>query len=621
MQKLGLLAVGLLGLLLSCWYPQMEGSKGSTAFPSPGPRVAAAEQAAADARMHDAGFEEPGAVQRPSGATQKTHQFSVSRAVHPSDKNHSIARSASKGPRGARRGWKVALLTCFLTAVLVRALYVALSSRKAKENYALSKRLQVWGDMIDIEKKKLTDLRETLAEMRRANDQNEGILQSKRQYIEQQEMMLRAEEEELKEKEARLEAIKKATEEVEKQVAITQSAFVGRGGKDEVSENRRARGFRTVGQAAQLMQQVEKEFDSVVSAGPASRSWNPFSVDHLDLTTIRGAMSVLKSLPHQPSTSDQAKDILKARRLLLGAAVRCQAATWTAIRQLLTIKAEWLDEVILEKSGRGGLDSISAMVQEEWRVQEQQQARAKLYLEELDEQVKVCVAKQQQLHERAASDNLSKEEAEELEGALFHWENYEVSVRAQRALVLSTEAAAFTTREEFFEQRKLRVQRAFDNQAERRRRLPSDNIRLAELETALSAISEELKELKEFFDGAKNLREEYDVENPENAPPLSIGREQHEANNVNAFAFEEKRRSSMYSRPLTTILVKREHEAAEHDPRLPRPVRPAPSPPSGAKQGAAQCCLLARPRALEQTAMYRELDAGLPFVPLCSVQG
>ncbi|CDI75256.1 hypothetical protein, conserved [Eimeria praecox] len=369
-------------------------------------------------------------------------------------------------------------------------------------------------------------------------------------------MLLRGEEEELREKEARVSSLRKTLETLEREIARSRSVLLARDRKDESAERKKARGLGTADEAIGVMQQVEAEFETVLGVGPYSHLRGGLAQDYLDLATMRSAVSVLKALPKHPSTTDEAKDILRARRLLLGAAVRCQAATWFAITKLLQTKSEWQAELILERSGKNALENMRAIAEEEWHMQKQQQERAKRELQELDGQLQNCMTHQQQLQEKLASgEALGKEETERIEEQLFLWDGYELTVRGQRALILSTQAFTCTTREAFLKQRHSRIQRAFDNQADRRRRLPNDSIRLAEIETSLSAISDELEVLKEIYDMAKNIREKYEFVHYD-WQDMPAMKEDDEEEHLKVYDIEEKRRQSVLSRPSETTLLR-----------------------------------------------------------------
>lgn len=553
--------MALLGLLLCCWSSRVEGAKGSKAYPSPGSPVAEDEPVGAEVPANEAAPDDryPSALKRLRGAIQRAQPLWTFRMQSLRRNRDEMRYESSKVPRKASRHRALLLALLIGTAVLLRSIHLAISSNKFRDNSALRKRLQVWMELLEIEKAKLAKLKNNLAELQSANDHKEGLLQSQRLHIEQEQMLLRGEEEELKKKETRVEGLRETLEAVEREVARAQSVLEGRDLESERAQNRKTRGFRTASQAVDLMQQVGAAFDTAAYTGSRSKSRSAFSADHMELTTMRAAMSVLDSLPKKPLTSDQAKDILKARRLLLGAVVRCQAATWGAIRRLLQLKAEWQTEMLLEQSGESGLDNLSALAEEEWYMQDKMQERSKRDLKYLENQMQICLTRQQQLQERlASSEPLDEQEVSKLEVLLFHWENYELTVRARKALIMSTEAQAFTTREAFLRERLARVQRAFDQKAYRRRRLPTDSIRLTEIETSISAISEELAELKQIYDMAKNIRADYEYTRIEGEELPTLRSDKQPLDPLQHLEYEDKRRESVYSRPVTASLVRRQ---------------------------------------------------------------
>ncbi|CDJ27761.1 uncharacterized protein EMH_0034560 [Eimeria mitis] len=579
-----LLAAALFSLCVTPKAPGYFVERSSRPYSRGSSRGVSSGSGRAAGNVNEAAFEEGTATgpHRSGGSFQRSSASAAAKLIHTGDRSTPVIRAdTSKSPRRAVRHRALVLAVVVAIAVVVRGVHIGLSSRKWKGNAALSKRLKVWMELIEVEKDKLAELKTSLSEQQSANDQKEGLLQSQRLHIEQQEKLLRDEEEELMEKENKMQLLRNSLEKIEREAKRTPSMLFGREKQflfmREPAGSQAAKKFRPMARDADIMQRIDEEFGAFDDkpCKRTSKEGSLFLDDHMELKTMQAASAVLKALPKRPSTPEEAKDIVRARRMLLEAVVRCQAATWAAITRLLQVKGEWLTEIVLEQSGKEGIDRLRAAEEEEWRMQKQQQDRARQELKELDESIQLCIQKQEDLQQRiASSETLGREALNELERQRFQWENYEITVRAQRALIMSTEAVAFTTREAFLKKKAERLERAFDRQAERRRRLPNDSLRLTELDTALMAISGELDELKSVYDMARDLKDADEFVLPPGAT-VPVMKGDLDVERIAPSEFEERRRTCLYSRPIISV------SAAEEKPGSSRfqKHRRSPDPP------------------------------------------
>lgn len=497
-----------------------------------------------------------GAYSRKTTSGGELHRKSI-----PCEESSSISDGTQIGPALARTASEVGQHRALLLSIalgmifLVRGYYISKSGSKPSEIQSLRNKLESRMDRLASDKAKLLESKARLSEMQRQIAHEQGIAQGQKLHLERQKLLLHAEEEELRSRESRMEAERAGLREVEEEARQTKKVFLGNEFPDENggNEDLQAAGrTHTLGQAADMMKRVEAELGVFETAACSSSQASKKTLlvrEFTELAKMRAAITVLRALPEEPTNAEEARDILRARRLLLAAAVRCQVISWSTIHRLLQLKVELQAEMILENSGKEGLEQLREVAETEWQVQEGQQKRARQTLAQLEQEIKKCKEKQRQLHEYGANHkNLRRDAVRRLEKQLFDWESYEVTVRATKARILATEAAASTTREVFLRQKRAQIQRAVDNQAQRWRRLPNDSIRLTELQTLLSAVSDELEEAKEIYDMAKEIKDAYEAKHPVTEETPSSAQQKQQAKPHRPLVFEERRRTYLYDR-------------------------------------------------------------------------
>ncbi|CDJ43076.1 hypothetical protein, conserved [Eimeria tenella] len=497
-----------------------------------------------------------GAYGRKTTGGSELHRKSI-----PCEESSSISDGSQIGPALARTASEVGQHRALLLSIalglifLVRGYYISKSGSKPSEIQSLRNKLESRMDRLATEKAKLLESKARLSEMQRQIAHEQGIAQGQKLHLERQKLLLHAEEEELRSRESRMEAERASLREVEKEARQTKKVFLGNKFPEgnEGNEDLQAAGrTHTLGQAADMMKRVEAElgvFETAVCSSSQASKRTLLVREFTELAKMRAAITVLRSLPEEPTNAEEARDILRARRLLLAAAVRCQVISWSTIHRLLQLKVELQAEMILENSGKEGLEKLREVAETEWQVQEGQQKRARCTLTQLEQEIKKCREKQRQLHEYGANHkNLRRDAVKRLEKQLFDWESYEVTVRATKARILATEASASTTREVFLRQKRAQIQRAIDNQAQRWRRLPNDSIRVTELQTLLSAVSDELEEAREIYDMAKEVKEAYEAKHPVTEETPSSAQQKQQAKPHKPLVFEERRRTYLYDR-------------------------------------------------------------------------
>ncbi|KAL8271979.1 hypothetical protein Esti_004103 [Eimeria stiedai] len=324
----------------------------------------------------------------------------------------------------------------------------------------------------------------------------EGLVDRLREELREQEASLALEEAVLEEKKKHL---SRRMAEAKRKKAV--------GDKEDVETLSKQLKERPKGVAADPLRRAEAElavFDLATSVLPREKEKSMLVRELNELVRMRTAAAVLRALPAEPSTAEEAQDLLRARRMLMSSVVRVQSTAWASIMRLLELKGELQVEQLLDRSQDVRLPQL---MQEEWLVKNQEQKRLQAALETLEKQLEWCLAKQQELHQKvlALGGQPPPDQREQLELELYALESFEVSFRARRAQITYAQGSGFLSRKAFLQQRACRVERARDRAAERRRRLPLEADAKLELQLSLVAVGRVLRPMEEHFRRAKEL--------------------------------------------------------------------------------------------------------------------
>lgn len=404
-------------------------------------------------------------------------------------------------------------------ALLIRGLQLGikgmwLADVQGAKQSLLDRRQRLEGKKIEVAKVR----KELNAELRRTA-KTEGVLERRKLDLQEQAEALQADEAALREQERKVQERTAAVVLLEEKAAQVQASLLA---KSKGS----ARSGRGIGCEPDVSEWVEAELAAfVVPACAVSRERGRSALvrEYLELVKMRSALAVLTELPAYPSTIEEAKDILRARRMLMGAVVRFQSSVLSTIQTLLEAKGELQAERVIAESRRDGPYKLNRLAEAEWDVKEAENKRASEALEDLGRELEACMNKQAELSDVASQERLTPEEVKKLWLKVFSWKNYEVTLRAKKAQVMHAKVSAFSTKSEFLRQRQRRIQNAKDNEAQRRQRLPNEALRAAEVESMMSAISEELQDMQDFFSVARNVGESYEAPHPDSVPKGSSG--------------------------------------------------------------------------------------------------
>ncbi|KAL8455818.1 hypothetical protein Emag_000392 [Eimeria magna] len=360
-------------------------------------------------------------------------------------------------------------------------------------------------ETLDERRKYAASLRKDVAEAQGAAARKEGLLERLHEELREQEASLATDEVALMQKSKELaERRERLTQRKKASVALEDD----KEGEGVIKQLRgRPEG---IGATADPLKRAEAElavFDLATAAMPREREKTLLVRELSETVKMRAAAAVLKALPAEPSNAEEARDVLRARRMLMSSAVRVQSTAWAGITRLLEVKGQLQIEQLLSHSPKM---RFLKFFREEWAVQKEGQERLRATLEDLHKQLETCLAEQQALHLKALQlgSHASKEQVEEIELSLYSLENLEVSLRARKAQVTHAEGSGLLTKDAFMQQRTCRVEKARDNAAERKRRLPRQSDANLEVQLSLSALGRVLKELQDNFQEAKELSEE-----------------------------------------------------------------------------------------------------------------
>lgn len=473
-------------------------------------------------------------------ADEETEQIPEPLNKRPSKKGIAL-QADSKWERavGAADRHKALLLAMLLGgALLGRIFHLAYTGRGLEGVQRARNELAYRTQKAEKDKKEAGVLTKTLGMIERQAARAEGIAERRRHDLEEQGKALQAEREALKMKELEVAKRREAVEELETK---SQEAMAAASQDEDKTPGKQKQQATTVGDTVARVEAELAVFDVAATTFLRERERGALLTEYNELIKIHAATAVLDALPSQSLTPQEAKDTLRARRMLLGAVVRFQTTIWSSIARLLEKKGELLAEKILVESEKIGEDELGELAEREWDVKQAEQARCTKTVDQLGGKLDVCLQKQTDLHAYMAAHEktLSEEEAKEIATQLFKWESYEVTLRARRAQILYTNGSAPMTRDTFIKQRLDRVQKAKDNEAERGRRLPDAALRAAELESAISAISEELQELRDFYKMANEVRDAYEAPDPES----QTDDEEEGAEEVELSSLEARRRT------------------------------------------------------------------------------
>ncbi|KAL8449849.1 hypothetical protein Emed_002812 [Eimeria media] len=390
------------------------------------------------------------------------------------------------------------LLSLLLAAVLsARGAQLALTGKGfgvvGEGRADLAHRMQV----LEESKKAAAALRKDVADAQGVVARKEGLVERLREELREQEASVSAEELALKEK--------------SKELAERRERMMVPDALEKLVSRQLRKRPKMAEAGADPLKRAEAElavFDLATSALPREKEKTLLMRELSEVVKMRAAATVLRSLPAEPTTSEEARDLLRARRMLMSSAVRVQSIAWAAIMRLLEVKGELqVEQTLMQEPDTRFLRLFG----QEWTVEKDAQDRLRATLEDLDQKLKWCLAEQHALQSQAMDLGLqaSSEQLKELELSLYSLESYEISVRARKAQITYAEGSGPLSREAFIEQRSCRVERARDNAAERKRRLPSEAEVKMEVQLSLSALGRVLKELQDIFQEARELSEEF----------------------------------------------------------------------------------------------------------------
>lgn len=407
------------------------------------------------------------------------------------------------------------------TALLLRALQLGTQGTWSESVQDAKKELLERRKHLEEKKVEVAKMRKELKAVLRRTAKKDGVLERRKLDLQERTELLQLDETVLRDQEKKVDARMSAVILLERKAVQAQVSLLekAKATAREMGSQEDAEQTEVLGSTEDVSERLEAElavFDVPACAVRREREKTALLREYLDLAKMRAALAVLRELPAYPSTVEEAKDILRARRMLMGAVVRFQSSVWSAIQTLLEKKGELQAEMVIAEARKDGVQNLKRLAEAEWDVKALENQRTSKALEDLEGELEECMSKQAELTASITSqEGVTPEEIKNLRLELFKWENYEVTLRARKAQLTYAGASAFTTKSAFLRQRQRRIQNAKDSEAERRMRLPSEALRAAELESMISAISEELKDMGLFFSMARDVREAYEAQHPD----------------------------------------------------------------------------------------------------------
>lgn len=383
------------------------------------------------------------------------------------------------------------LLAMVLSAALVaRGVNLAVYGLKPQDVQKAREALQAREENLEQRRTELEVKKKELASLQQRTALAEGAIQRRQQEMESKAMAYTTEDQLLEEKKAQLSLLRSEMEIMEDRV---------KGEGRDMSELDEQGDHKAMGAGAEVFRRVEAElavFDLAASSVPREKGRNTLLREYNDIVKMNSALAVLDKLRKEPTSLEQAEDILRARRLVSGAVVRIQKTTHAAIQRLQEVKEDLQVEQRIA-------------TEDDWTAKPGDQRPSDKKLEKLTAKLEECRRRQKELNEKMA-----KGSSESLAYEILKWENYEVSLRAQQVQLMSTYAPP-TPSDAQSQDRQMRIERAKDGAAELRRRLPDAALRMAFVESLITKITEEIDELQELFRLVTRVGERCKAPHPE----------------------------------------------------------------------------------------------------------